>query len=313
MRIELWMSSLQRKGIGVAAAAKYEDMLLLTPNQEAAADIEKDISRTFPNMKRFATAEGQEALRRVLLAYAAYDPEVGYCQGLNFVAGLLLMYLPERHAFGGLVVLMHDRGLRNYYSVDMSLLQVSMRKSDRIMPLLPCSAEPQPETVSATAAAKRRVASSLSAALVMDVIMADKMDQALLKAAVGLLKRCEQRLLDVIDMEDCLALLKEEMPGWEEQQLHDVLTEAFRSPWSSRQLTLLGSHPALIDMSSPTAENAENVLAAAALDFCSTEELGSLAVSHHSTSVQVLDDWGDFQSSPTAHHFHHQHQQAQHN
>jgi hypothetical protein len=50
---------------------------------------------------------------------------VGYCQGLNFVAGLLLMYLPERHAFGGLVVLMHDRGLRNYYSIDMSLLQVS--------------------------------------------------------------------------------------------------------------------------------------------------------------------------------------------
>jgi hypothetical protein len=27
-------------------------------------------------MKRFAAAEGQEALRRVLLAYAAYDPEV---------------------------------------------------------------------------------------------------------------------------------------------------------------------------------------------------------------------------------------------
>jgi hypothetical protein len=34
------------------------------------------------------------------------------------------MYLPERHAFGGLVVLMQDRGLRRYYSTDMSLLQV---------------------------------------------------------------------------------------------------------------------------------------------------------------------------------------------
>ena len=28
MRTELWMSSLQRKGIGVAASEKYEDMLL---------------------------------------------------------------------------------------------------------------------------------------------------------------------------------------------------------------------------------------------------------------------------------------------
>ena len=27
MRIELWMSSLQRKGIGVAAAARYEALL----------------------------------------------------------------------------------------------------------------------------------------------------------------------------------------------------------------------------------------------------------------------------------------------
>lgn len=43
---------------------------------------------------------------------------------MNFVAGLLLMYLPERHAFGGLVVLMQDRGLRKYYSTDMSLIQV---------------------------------------------------------------------------------------------------------------------------------------------------------------------------------------------
>jgi hypothetical protein len=43
---------------------------------------------------------------------------------MNFVAGLLLMYVPERHAFGGLVVLMQDRGLRKYYSTDMSLIQV---------------------------------------------------------------------------------------------------------------------------------------------------------------------------------------------
>ncbi len=54
--------------------------------------------------------EGQAALRRVLRAYAAYDQEVGYCQGMNFVAGLLLMYMPgEAHAFGALVMLMEGR------------------------------------------------------------------------------------------------------------------------------------------------------------------------------------------------------------
>jgi Rab-GTPase-TBC domain len=34
--------------------------------------------------------EGKSALRRVLRAYAMRNPEVGYCQGLNFIAGLLL-------------------------------------------------------------------------------------------------------------------------------------------------------------------------------------------------------------------------------
>lgn len=43
--------------------------------------------------------------------------------------------------------------------------------------------------------------------------MSDKMDQALLKAAVGLLKRCEPKLLQMQDMEDALHLLKLELPG----------------------------------------------------------------------------------------------------
>lgn len=46
---------------------------------EAAADIVKDLGRTFPSMRRFATAEGQDTLRRVLRAYAALDPEVRSC------------------------------------------------------------------------------------------------------------------------------------------------------------------------------------------------------------------------------------------
>lgn len=39
MRTELWMSSLQRKGIGVAASQKYEDMLLAVSLPAAAASM----------------------------------------------------------------------------------------------------------------------------------------------------------------------------------------------------------------------------------------------------------------------------------
>ncbi|GBF87851.1 hypothetical protein Rsub_00563 [Raphidocelis subcapitata] len=125
MRVELWKSSLQRRGSGVAAARSYADLCAHgAVAGEAGDDIDKDLGRTFPGTRRFAGAEGQAALRRVLRAYAALDPEVGYCQGMNFVAALLLSYLPEPQAFGALVVLMEDRGLRRYYSPDMGLLQM---------------------------------------------------------------------------------------------------------------------------------------------------------------------------------------------
>lgn len=64
-------------------------------------DIEKDVDRTFPKHLQFAETDGhgQASLRRLLQWYAAIDEEVGYCQGMGFVAGLLLTYLEEEEAF----------------------------------------------------------------------------------------------------------------------------------------------------------------------------------------------------------------------
>ncbi len=74
--------------------------------------------------------KGKQGLQRVLRAYAAYDPEVNYCQGMNFLAALLLIWMPsEAEAFGGLVVLMQERGLRELYTTDMSALQVLLPSS----------------------------------------------------------------------------------------------------------------------------------------------------------------------------------------
>ena len=47
----------------------------------------------------FTSEAGQAALFRVLKAYSLHDLEVGYCQGMAFAAGILLMYLPEEPAF----------------------------------------------------------------------------------------------------------------------------------------------------------------------------------------------------------------------
>lgn len=80
---------------------------------------------TFNSRRRFATGKGVQSLTNILKAYAAMDPEVGYCQGMNFLAGVLLTYLPsEADAYGALVLLMKERHLRELYKQDLAWLQV---------------------------------------------------------------------------------------------------------------------------------------------------------------------------------------------
>lgn len=79
--------------------------------------IERDLNRTFPDNIQFKpdptnTVNGHDnlapgmhesveeletpivqALRRVLQAFAVHNPGIGYCQSLNFIAGLLLLFL----------------------------------------------------------------------------------------------------------------------------------------------------------------------------------------------------------------------------
>ena len=52
--------------------------------------------RTFPSQPYFAghlQEAGQSDLHHVLHGYAVADPETGYCQGLSFVTGLILMHV----------------------------------------------------------------------------------------------------------------------------------------------------------------------------------------------------------------------------
>ncbi len=107
--------------------------------------IDKDILRTFPkhhlfrqenttsscrlqgddkedNQVEIVEGEGCAKLRRVLRAYSQYDSEVGYCQGMNFIAAMFLMFLSEEEAFWLLVVVMNEEPykLRDLFGENMS-------------------------------------------------------------------------------------------------------------------------------------------------------------------------------------------------
>lgn len=86
--------------------------------------IHLDAPRTFPKLLSF-DLDQRNRLERVLLAYTALDPELGYCQGMNFVAGLLLVASDgdEEEAFWMLACLMKESGLRGFYARGFPLLQ----------------------------------------------------------------------------------------------------------------------------------------------------------------------------------------------
>ena len=51
----------------------------------------RDQTRTFVDHEYFQSKDGQDALFNVAKAYSLYDPDVGYCQGILFIAAPLLL------------------------------------------------------------------------------------------------------------------------------------------------------------------------------------------------------------------------------
>lgn len=119
--------------------------------------IERDLNRTFPdNVKfkpdptirepssvdRYDEQSGAEfetpilqALRRVLRAFSIYNPKIGYCQSLNFLAGLLLLFMSEERSFWLLNIITHkylpgthEVNLEGA-NVDLGVLMMSIKES----------------------------------------------------------------------------------------------------------------------------------------------------------------------------------------
>jgi len=82
--------------------------------------INQDLGRTFPEIPMFKTPEVRKQLYNIMKAYSVYDSEVGYCQGLSFIAGLFLMQnMKEELAFTIFVRLMESYNLRTLFTPKM--------------------------------------------------------------------------------------------------------------------------------------------------------------------------------------------------
>ncbi|KAF9173419.1 hypothetical protein BGX21_006997 [Mortierella sp. AD011] len=102
---------------------------------EHAEVIERDLHRTFPENINFKSQITQQpdggshlstenvaaiqSLRRVLLAFSLHCPTIGYCQSLNYIAGMLLLFMNEEQSFWTLSVIIQNFLPEGMYDVTM--------------------------------------------------------------------------------------------------------------------------------------------------------------------------------------------------
>lgn len=103
--------------------------------------IMKDLSRTFSSKKNFSLCpkSGENKLFNVLKAYACYDPEIGYCQGINYLVSMLLTQIKDpEEAFWSLVYIMYEHNWREVFNDKttklMELLEVIETKLKKKVP-----------------------------------------------------------------------------------------------------------------------------------------------------------------------------------
>lgn len=78
-----------------AAIEILTKMIFTSQESSCESVILRDINRTFPAHDFFKETGGlgQDSLYRISKAYAVYDEEVGYCQGLSFLVASLLLHV----------------------------------------------------------------------------------------------------------------------------------------------------------------------------------------------------------------------------
>ncbi|CAH1159098.1 unnamed protein product [Phyllotreta striolata] len=109
LRTEVWAKLLQVEQMKKQHKGVYAEMMKLSRKYSTdARQIDSDVNRQFREHLHYRERYSikQQSLFNVLTAYAMFNSEVGYCQGMSGLAGVLLMYMDEEDAFWAVHILL---------------------------------------------------------------------------------------------------------------------------------------------------------------------------------------------------------------
>lgn len=129
-RAQVWMDLSGAKNKMMNNPGLYHQLLTRkpTPDEEnrfrqMESQIEIDLDRTFPDNIYFngtSPDDLKQMLSSVLKAYGKHRPDIGYCQGLNYLVGILLLITKSEEKSYWLLCTLMDDIIPCYYDKSMS-------------------------------------------------------------------------------------------------------------------------------------------------------------------------------------------------
>jgi len=97
--------------------------------------ISKDVDRTFPDLHFFEKdGKGFQILFRILKGLAVHMKDVGYCQGINFLAAIIYLNMDdEESTFWMLVHLLQEEKFKKVFSAGMKRFKLACYQLESLL------------------------------------------------------------------------------------------------------------------------------------------------------------------------------------
>nr|XP_026689407.1 growth hormone-regulated TBC protein 1-A-like [Ciona intestinalis] len=202
--------------------------------------IKTDLDRTFPDNVYFNSKMGddkRQSLYNILLAYGRRSPEVGYCQGINYVAALILLVVKDEEKSFWLLSTLLDDILPHYYTKSM----VSLRAEFKVLEDLVRQKYPECQQVMDEAKVPwMLVASKWFICLFIDVIPIETVlriwdclfvegSKILMRAALCIIHKNQEKLKACRNMPEIVTLFKNIQNDTAMLRCHDFMKNCFET------------------------------------------------------------------------------------
>ncbi|XP_069060772.1 growth hormone-regulated TBC protein 1 isoform X1 [Pleurodeles waltl] len=227
----------------------YQKLLEGEKNNRIVDSILTDMNRTFPDNVRFRkNAEPclQQPLYNVLVAYGHHNQRVGYCQGMNFITGYLILITRDEEKSFWLLDALLGRILPDYYSPEMMGLKTDQEVLGQLVKMkIPAVAE----LMERHGVMWTLVVSRWFICLFIDVLPVETVlrvwdclfyegSKLLFRVALTLIKRHQAYILEANNFPDICDKFKEITKGSFVTDCHTFMQKIFSEPGSLPMATI---------------------------------------------------------------------------